>query len=45
MKAYRRRVAEARKMRADGKRLGEIAEALGSNVETVKGWVGKPRPS
>jgi hypothetical protein len=39
LKAYRARMDLARRMHAGGKTFEEIAEELGSDVVTVKGWV------
>jgi hypothetical protein len=38
-KAYRDRQDEARRMRTAGHSLEDIADALGSTVPTVKGWI------
>jgi len=40
-KATYRRKATARKMRAEGKHLREIAKAVETEVKTVKGWLGE----
>ena len=45
-KSYRRRRTQARQLHADGKSARVIAGAVGSDFETVKGWVAaveKPR--
>ncbi len=36
---YRRRKKQAASMQAEGKTVKEIAEALGSDTNTVKGWI------
>lgn len=41
LRAYRKRQAEARRLYAEGNKLEDIALALGSDVATVKGWIGK----
>lgn len=40
-KAYRNRIKKAREMRADGRTLRKIAKELGSDMKTIKGWVGE----
>jgi ferredoxin len=40
-KAYRLRIEEARKLRAAGMSVKKIAEKLGSDEKTVKGWTRK----
>ena len=39
-KRLRERIAEARTLRAKGTSLRDIASHLGSNIRTVKGWIG-----
>jgi uncharacterized protein YjcR len=39
IKAYRRRMREAVRMHNRGKTLKSIAEKLGSDVTTVRGWI------
>lgn len=41
VRAYRRRIAQAKQMFEEGKSIGEIARLLDSDEETVRGWVGK----
>ena len=41
MRAYRRRIAKAKQMRLEGQHLREIAKAVGSDMATVKKWVGE----
>jgi hypothetical protein len=36
-----RRKSTARKMRAEGGKLREIAKAMGTDMKTVKGWLGQ----
>jgi hypothetical protein len=36
---YRERQKRARKLVSEGKSVEQVAEALGSDAETVKGWV------
>jgi predicted nucleic acid-binding Zn ribbon protein len=38
-RAYRRRKARAIELRAGGKKLREIAKAVGSDMKTIKGWL------
>ena len=40
-KAYRARQKEARQLMDDGVPVKQIAERLGSDIKTVKGWVKK----
>lgn len=40
-RAYRVRIDAAQEMRRAGKTLGQIAAELGSDIPTVKGWVGE----
>jgi hypothetical protein len=42
-KAYRQRKAEAVRLAEAGKRPGEIANELGSDAKTVKGWIAEAR--
>jgi transposase-like protein len=37
--AYRKRKTEALRYHLDGKKPGEIARIVGSDIETVKGWI------
>jgi hypothetical protein len=39
--AHRKRMEEARRLHAQGKKPGEIAQALGTDVKTVRKWIGK----
>jgi predicted nucleic acid-binding Zn ribbon protein len=41
VKAYQRRRKQAIKMREDGDTLREIAKVLGSDMSTIKKWVGE----
>ena len=41
VKAFQKRQAVARQMRAEGHKLSEIAKAVESDVKTVKGWLSK----
>jgi hypothetical protein len=41
VKAYQRRRKQAIAMRSKGKRLRDIAKKLGSDLPTVKKWVGE----
>ena len=43
-KVYRDRKNQARELKSGGKSLGDIAKTVGSDVETIRGWVRtKPR--
>jgi hypothetical protein len=41
MKAYRERQAEAQRLANAGEAVETIAEKLGSDTETIRGWIGK----